>query len=294
MVYKNTNLSIRCDAKKFVVFCEKSYFYKKNVMHVNFLNRKIYYTDKGKGPVLVLLHGFTESSAVWDSFAKNISSEYRVVCIDLPGHGKSDVLSETHSMDLMADAVVTVLHHLKIEKCVLIGHSMGGYVSLAFAEKCPEKLWGLGLFHSTVFADSDEVVKNRLRTNEIVRKNHLGFLSEFIPSLFAPQNASKFKDEISELKMLATELTVEGIIAANVGMASRSDKSTLIKNLNIPLMFIGGKNDSRIPLERMIQQIQMPKKSYSLLLENVGHMGFIEDTEVTLAFVIQFLKVCFN
>lgn len=263
-------------------------------MHINFLQGKISFSDNGKGPALVLLHGFTESSAVWNYFVKKLSTGFRVICIDLPGHGNSDVLSETHSMEQMSEGVLYVLNHLNIEQCVLIGHSMGGYVSLAFAENCPERLAGLGLFHSTIFADSEEVIKNRLRTNAIVRNNHLGFLNEFIPSLFAPQNAAKFKDEINQLKALASEVKAEGIIAANAGMATRSDKSNLLKNLNIPVMFIGGKNDARIPLERMMQQIQIPKKSYALLLENVGHMGFIEDPEATLAFVIQFLRICFK
>ena len=269
-------------------------FLQKNVMYINYLQGKISFSDEGKGPALVLLHGFTECSAIWNDFAKNISAEYRVICIDLPGHGKSDVLGETHSMELMSDAVLHVLNYLKIEKCVLIGHSMGGYVSLAFTENYPEKLSGLGLFHSTVFADSEEVIKNRLRTNAIVKSNHVGFLNEFIPSLFAPQNILKFANEIKQLKKTASEITANGIIAANAGMAGRSDKSKLLKNLNIPVLFIGGKNDSRIPLERMMQQIQIPKKSYSLLLENVGHMGFIEDTEATIAFVIQFLQACFK
>ena len=147
-------------------------------------DKKIFFAESGKGKTIVLLHGFTETSKIWDSFRDQLSESFRVIVIDLAGHGKSESLEPVHSMELQADVVYEVLKQRKVKKCLMIGHSMGGYVTLAFTSKYPEMLKGLCLFHSHPFPDSPEDLKNRNRTIKVVEQDKFGFVSRFITSLF--------------------------------------------------------------------------------------------------------------
>ncbi len=256
-------------------------------------NRNIHYTLKGKGDAVILLHGFTESLDIWDEFSERLSQNYKVVCIDLPGHGLSECIAETHTMELMATCVLEVLKSLHIKKCVMVGHSMGGYVSLAFAEDNPEMLTGLCLFHSTAYKDSDEARQNRYRTNEIINKHPYNFLSNFIPSLFTEQNQKKYSTEINELVEKSKRMTAEGVIACNKGMAERPDRSDVLKNATIPVLFIAGKLDSRIPFDKVMEQIAMPNDSVALLMGDVAHMGYLEAKEKTYYGIKTFVDGCF-
>jgi pimeloyl-ACP methyl ester carboxylesterase len=132
-----------------------------------FREKKIFYAESGKGKTLVFLHGVTESSKIWDSFREQLSDSFRVIVIDLAGHGKSECVDTIHTMELQAEVVYEVLRKCKVKSCVMIGHSMGGYVTLAFADKYPEMLKGLCLFHSHPYPDTADDRKNRSRTIEI-------------------------------------------------------------------------------------------------------------------------------
>lgn len=262
-------------------------------MQVLFNEKKINYKDSGKGNVLVLLHGFTETLNIWNDFSNKLSDHFRVVCIDLPGHGKSECIDDIHSMELMADAVKTVLDKLKINKAVVVGHSMGGYVALAFARKYGAHLKGLGLFHSSANSDSHQAKEARMRAVEIIKKDHHDFLLNFIPDLFAPENRDVFKKDIALLLEEAKQLPKKGIIAALMGMKDRQDSNDILENIEHPVMFIAGHKDSRIPVKDVQSQLALPEISYSLLLKNTGHMGYIEESTTTSNFVEAFVKGCF-
>src|SRR5690606_18075357 len=165
----------------------------------------IYDTDEDKGNTMVLLHGFLENSTIWDAIKNIFKSNYRVITIDLLGHGKTGCLGYVHSMEAMAEAVQAVVDHLKVEKFTIIGHSMGGYVSMAFAEKNPGSLEGLVLMNSTAKADTEEKKKNRDRAIEAVKKDHKSFIRHSISNLFRPKNRKIFTEEIKLLKEEALE-----------------------------------------------------------------------------------------
>jgi pimeloyl-ACP methyl ester carboxylesterase len=240
------------------------------------------YTDKGKGKTIVFLHGFTESLSIWDDFSKELSKKYRVICIDLPGHGKSPCLGEIHLMDDIAIAVDEVMAHLKAQAFLMVGHSMGGYIALSCAEKYPIKTKALCLFHSQAAADSPEAKANRARTIEVVKNDHIDFINNFIPDLFAPSNREPLKAEIDKMKTAArTYLTKESIIAALEGMRQREDKYKFLSETAIPVLFIAGKQDVRIPLDKVAEQIMLPKHAEALILD-IGHMGYLEAPQITL------------
>jgi pimeloyl-ACP methyl ester carboxylesterase len=193
-------------------------------------------------------------------------------------------------MEVMAETVKLVLDKLEINECVIVGHSMGGYVALAFAKQYPDFIKGVGLFHSQASADSEEAKENRRRTINVVKLNRAGFISNFIPDLFAEANVPKFQDEIDLLKKGASEISPEGIIADVEGMKQRSSKLDLLMHSKIPFLFIAGKEDSRIPVQTIMAQAILPEHSEVLILSKVGHMGFIEAKTETLQMIKGFLK----
>ena len=259
----------------------------------DFRGKKLFCQVTGDGPAIVLLHGFMESQLIWKNFTRKLSDSYRVIAIDLPGHGQSDVISGGNGMDMMAEGVRHVLKDLGIDSCLMVGHSMGGYVTLAFAEKYPRKIRGIVLFHSQAGADSPEARINRERAIGVVQKDHQGFINNLIPDLFDPANVKKYSFEIAALKEMALQTPKEGIIAALEGMKNRTDRQHVLAQAKVPVMFIAGKNDSRIPMQVIMPQTTLPEHSEVLLLDHVGHMGFIEAPGKTFAAVKGFAERIF-
>ena len=262
--------------------------------YLAFKGHRVNYSSQGNGPTLILLHGFLESLEIWDNFASALSGDFTVVRIDFPGHGKSDTVAEVHTMELMAESVKAVLDHLGIGSCVIAGHSIGGYVSLAFAEKYPDITKGLVLFHSQAAPDSAEARENRNRTINIVKKNRSGFIRQFIPELFDQRNVEQYSLQIENLIRIASEVKNEGIIAALEGMKERKGWLDFLAHTEILVLFIAGKQDSKIPSNQVMAQAIIPAHSEVLLLENIGHMGFIEAYSKTLAALRHFGMRCFE
>jgi pimeloyl-ACP methyl ester carboxylesterase len=261
--------------------------------NVLFQKKKIHFTDEGNGKALVLLHGFTESGSIWKKFSKKLSSDFRVIVIDLPGHGKSEGLGDIHSMELQAEVVYRVLKACKVRKCIMIGHSMGGYVTLAFAGKKPEMLQGFCLFHSHVFADSQQERENRERTINIVNQDKFSFITQFIASLFPEEVREKFSKQIDQLIKRAGKMQKENIVAALEGMKERYDQTLLLKTTKLPVLFILGLRDSKAPVARLWEMISLPAHSESLILRDTGHMGYIEEPDKTLNAIRAFAKKTF-
>lgn len=258
----------------------------------NYQDKEIHFTKEGQGNTIVLLHGFMESLQIWKDFSHELSANFNVICIDLPGHGESECISDVHSMDLLADVVKQIVDSLRISSFVLIGHSMGGYVSLQFAYQYPAMLKGLCLFHSHALADTEEAKFNRDRTCEIVKKNRKSFISQFIPDLFAEENVKKFAEEIRILQTQVKNMKSEAIIAALIGMKLRENKLHVLTDLKIPILFILGKKDSRVSVQQAMAQAILPEHSEVLLLD-IGHMGYIEARNETLFTIRSFAEKCF-
>jgi len=256
----------------------------------NFQKKNVFFTDEGKGKAIVLLHGFTESSKIWTSFAKEMAKRYRVIAIDLPGHGKSDCLGNVHSMELIAEMVCSLLKKLRVGKCLMVGHSMGGYVTLAFAAAYPKMLRGLCLFHSHCFADTSAEQENRNRTIAIVSQDKFSYVAQFIPSLFPVEVHKKFSRKIQRLIQRASKMPKEGVTAALEGMKTRKDQSELLKSTTLPVQFILGLKDSRVPATRIWEMISLPAVSEIHLLRDCGHMGYIEAPEKTYEALVGFAK----
>lgn len=264
------------------------------IKHTQFRQVKVRYSDKGTGRVIVLLHGFLESLEIWEEFSTKLSKTFRVISIDLPGHGETPTIGYVHSMELMAECTKAVLDSLELRKYIVVGHSMGGYVALAFAELFPQHVSGLCVFHSTAMPDSEEKKKDRDRVAEIVKQDHTQFVSDLIPKLFAKENLNLLKDEVEKAKQIALSTPKEGIVAALKGMKERPSRELVLKNSNYPVLFIIGKQDVILAWDNLLLLTSLPKKSYQLVLEHAGHMGFYEAPEETFKALRKFAGMCFR
>jgi len=258
----------------------------------NINGKQIGYFDCGKGKVIVLLHGYLETKEVWIDFAEKLSINFRVIAIDIPGHGKSEVFSEIHSMELMATVVNKLLTELNIDKCNIVGHSMGGYVMLAFAELFPERVEKIVLFHSSVYADAPEKKGNRLNDIKLINSGKLSeIVDNHIPKTFANDNTVLFKNEINKMKYFGKQNNPSGVIALVKGMMQRKDKQEFIKNYKFPLCFIFGKKDNFISVDVATNMIQLNDKTETVWLSDSGHMGFIEEKEKSLQTILNFITL---
>lgn len=264
------------------------------IRHAKFRNVPVKYSIKGKGRVVVLLHGFLEDLEMLSGIADQLSKSFRVVSIDLPGHGGTPVLGYVHSMELMADCVKAVLDQIGLRRYVIAGHSMGGYVALAFADKFNEHVAGLCLFHSTALADSDQKKKDRDRMAEVVRNDHKGFVAGLIPKLFAEENLKVLKHEVSTALKTAYQTSSEGVIAALRGMKERPPREFVLRNSTYPVLFIIGKKDSLLAWDNLMLLTSLPRKSYQLVLEHAGHMGFYEMPDKCLKMLRKFSYICYK
>lgn len=253
---------------------------------ISFENSSIYYDIKGSGKTVLLLHGFLESSTMWDDYSVQLSSIYQIIRIDLPGHGQSEN-TEVHSMDKMAEAVHYILTALNIKSISVIGHSMGGYVALALAEKYPKPIKSIMLFFSSAAADTTEKRENRDRLKAIVAKDKEGFMRHAIPMLFTKVTRESFASEIELLIKDAQELSTEGIAKTLEGLKTRPDRQSLLA-MNFPVSFVSGKLDEAITLDSLKQQHSAKGVKNVWLTEN-GHMGHIEDQDFCFAAIHDFL-----
>lgn len=251
-------------------------------------NTKISYTEQGKGTAVVLLHGFLENQTMWNAFVPDLAKKNRVITIDLLGHGQTECLGYVHTMEDQADAVHAVLHELKIRKAVFIGHSMGGYVALAFAELYPENVKGIVLLNSTSRADSDERKINRDRAIVAVKQNYTNFVRMSIANLFSEDNREKLAEEIEQVKLEALKTPLQGIVAALEGMKIRKDREVILHFAPFPIQLILGKKDGVLLYEDNLEQIEGTKVKLTTFPD--GHMSHIENKAALKKIVLDFLK----
>jgi pimeloyl-ACP methyl ester carboxylesterase len=259
-------------------------------MNFIFKNTNIHYTISGKGNAIVLLHGFLENTTMWNAISKVLSKKYKIICIDLLGHGKSGNHGYIHTMNDQAEMIKAVLNNLKLRKYIFIGHSMGGYIALAFAKLFPSTLKGLCLMNSTALSDSAEKKLNRDRAIIAVKQNHKTFVRIAIPMLFSEENRAIFPSEIKQITNEALQISKQGIIASLEGMKIREDFTSIYKTSEFPIQMIIGKQDPALEYSKLISQTKNTKVQVIEFPD--GHMSHIENkTELTQA-LSSFIKTC--
>ncbi|WP_207515530.1 alpha/beta fold hydrolase [Longitalea luteola] len=258
--------------------------------NILFDGKPVFYRKEGSGQPVVLIHGFSEDGTVWENQVEYLKSKFQLIIPDLPGSGQSPMNGADWSMEYFAECIRSILDKENITKTSMIGHSMGGYITLAFAEQYPDRLHSFGLFHSTAFADSEEKKTARRRGIEFIQQNGAAkFLEQSIPNLFSEITKKRQPELVQKILARYTNFVGQSLVNYYQAMMVRPDRTQVLKNFSGPVLFIMGKHDTAVPYEQGMQQSYMPGLSYIHTLEHSGHMGMWEEPELSNVFLEEFL-----
>lgn len=251
--------------------------------------KKIAYRVYGNGKKVMLVHGFGETGTVWNNQVAYLQKKFSLIVPDLPGSGGSD-LTDDMSLEGMAEIIKLILDKEGAAAPVLIGHSMGGYITLAFAEKYPDRLSAFGLFHSSAFADSEEKISTRRKGIDFIRQHGaVEFLRNASPKLFSDISKAKMPDSIAQFIQSLNNFSPESLVYYYEAMIKRPDRSNVLKITEAPVLFVLGKYDTAIPIEDGLKLCHLPGKAYIDVLHQSGHMGMLEEAEKSNQVLERFL-----
>jgi pimeloyl-ACP methyl ester carboxylesterase len=256
-----------------------------------FQNKNIHYKIYGEGKPVILIHGFGEDSSVWEKQISFLKDYFKLIVPDIPGSGQSALVPNAN-IETYAEAVKDIVDREKIQinEAILIGHSMGGYIALAFAEKYPQYLKAFGLFHSTVFADSDEKKQARKKSIDFIKTNGAyAFLKTSTPNLFKQQYKDAHAEKVEALIDAGKKFTNETLIQYYEAMIARPDRTEVLKTFVKPVLFIIGEHDLAIPFDSSMKQCHMPSQSHVHILRQSAHMGMWEEEEKANNILLAFL-----
>ena len=244
----------------------------------------------GAGPVTVWIHGFLENSNMWSPIFPALRPDGTHLLLDLPGHGDSDVFDTIHTMDFMADCVKAMLDSEGIDAPVrVIGHSMGGYVALAFAERYSEFLSAINLYHSTSFSDTEEKKENRNRAIEAIEEGRTFFVKSSVENLFASSLRKDLQKEINLATKWALQTKPKGISSALAGMRDRPDRTSVFNSTANAFAIVGMLDPAVDPIKESSFLAQNPQIE-SVIIEEVGHMSHLENTDAAVRALTHFLN----
>ncbi len=245
------------------------------------------FTDEGSGQPLVFIHGYCESLRIWSEFVKPFAKEYRVICVDLPGFGKSGLPDGEFSIADIAHVVWELLTSLDVKTCFVVGHSLGGYVTLEMAGQQPDRVAGFCMFHSTAYADDETKKINRTKVMEFVAKNGTpAFVQTLIPSLFAIPNHTKIESLLEEARQINPATVIDYARA----MRDRADRTKVYDTFSKPVLFFVGMKDRVISADSILKQTETLQNKIVHQLADVGHMGMLEAPTQTQSLLMNFLR----
>jgi len=246
---------------------------------LSYQNKKIAYQNIGHGKPVILVHGFGEDESIWRNQIEALKNSYRLIIPDLPGSGKSEIINDM-SMEGMAEVIHEIIHTENIESCPVIGHSMGGYITLALAEEYPNHISAFGLFHSTAYADSEEKKITRCKGIEFIEKHGAAeFLKTTLPNLFSQKTKDERPELIDEQLAGLDNFSSLALVSYYKAMMQRPDRTFLLRETTVPVLFIIGEHDNAVPVKDALEQCHLPEKSYIHILRQSAHMGMLEETE---------------
>ncbi|RPJ52327.1 MAG: alpha/beta hydrolase [Chloroflexi bacterium] len=253
-------------------------------MEINPVN--LYYEEHGRGIPAIYLHGFPFDHTIWEPLIPMLQDGTRMILPDLRGFGRSPVTDGVYSMRLLAEDIVHLMNRLEIEKAVIVGHSMGGYVSLAFAQAYPGRLLGLGLVATHSAADNPERRQSRQKLAESVMHKGARVVASNMVNSLTPK-----KELIKPIKELILQANPTGISGALRGMAERHDLTGELSNITVPAVVIVGKADQLMPREHVETMAQMLPKGWLVEVPDAGHMLTMEDPRTVAAALQEMINI---
>lgn len=263
--------------------------------YLNYKQGTLHYRKAGNtGPWVLLLHGLAEDRSIWNGIADAIAKKCRLLIPDLPGSGYSTVLQPQHanaSLDDLAQAVEAILQAELIDQCTLIGHSMGGYVALAAAERYPNRIMRLGLFQSTAYADSEEKKQMRFKAIRMVAEyGPETIFQETIANNFTREWKQNNPELLDELQSRCNQFSGNAAIQYYQMMASRPDRTRVLQEFKGPVLLVAGRQDQAVPINQALEQSLLPEVCWFYILENSAHMGMWEDGEAAVQIISAFIS----
>ena len=256
----------------------------------NYESSSIYYRVYGEGNPVLLVHGFGEDGSIWKNQVIELKKKNKLIIPDIPGSGKSEMIDDM-SMSGIAEVMHAIIHEEKIDQCIVIGHSMGGYITLALVESYWNHVSAFGLFHSTAFPDTTEKKANRRKGIEFVKTHGPNeFLKTTTPNLFSPGTKENNPQLVSDFLDNLPNISGEAIIAYYESMIDRPDRTSILINTKNPVLFVAGRHDNAIPFDDVLKQCHLPEKSYFHIFENSGHMGMLEQHEYATRILDEFIQ----
>lgn len=243
-------------------------------------NAEVLYRIYGDGKPVMLVHGFGEDGEIWNIQKDYLQNICRLIIPDLPGSGQSAYNTSLQSIDDFADCMNALLEKESISKCIMLGHSMGGYITLSFAEKYADKLDGFGLIHSTAFEDSKEKKQVRQRSIESMEEyGAYAFLKNTIPNFFSAGFKKNYPEKMNELIERGNNFSVEALQQYYKAMMQRPDTTNVLIHAAVPVLFTIGTEDQAAPMKDVLQQVHLPARAYINILENTAHLGMWESAK---------------
>lgn len=256
---------------------------------ITYQHKRIFYRISGTGKPVILVHGFGEDGEVWRHQVEYLEKQFKLIVPDLPGSGKSEQIDDM-SMEGLAEAIHAIMHDEGIEACPVIGHSMGGYITLALVEKYWNHVSAFGLFHSSALADSEEKKATRQKAIGFVQQHGaFEFLKTATPNLFAPITREERPGLIDEQLATLHNFSAPAVVSYYEAMIKRPDRTAVLQNAAVPVLFVMGKYDAAVPMEDTLKQCYLPEKSYIHILHDSGHMGMLEQKEESNRILEEFL-----
>ncbi|WP_110927655.1 alpha/beta fold hydrolase [Bacillus massiliglaciei] len=240
--------------------------------------KQLSYTDSGTGDVLLLIHGFCGSQKYWQKIVPLLNQDFRVITVDLRGHGTNNAVGESFTIEDLAKDIAAFLSEEAIEKPVVFGHSLGGYTALAMAELYPDLLRGFSLVHSTAYPDDEQGKEERMRSIQTIEENGMTvFVDNLVPKLFADSDSPEQQEAVQLAKQIGLETDKEAAVQTLLAMRDRRDRNDVFQNTNLPVLLVAGKKDKVIAPEKTFS-VKRPNIKEAVLEES-GHMGMLEEPE---------------
>ena len=257
---------------------------------ISYQGKTLAYEFTGNGLPVMLVHGFTEDRRIWDHLVSSIGKKYQLLIPDLPGSGDSAFNPNLHTIADFAGVLRAIQLEEKTGPFILIGHSMGGYISLAFADAFPDALKGLGLFHSSAYEDSAEKKLSRQKSIIFIRKQGSApFVEQSLPGLFSGYFKERHPEKIQKQIDLYANFNPDSLVQYLEAMMNREDRTRVLKGFGGPVLFIMGEEDKAVPLKDSLEQSHLPQISYIHILSHTAHMGMLESSNLCNSFVDRFL-----
>ena len=247
------------------------------------------YSSIGKGDAIVFLHGFLGNRRVWTPFVNYFKRNYQVITMDLPGHGNTSIIEEEMTMEFSAKLIKQILKTEDILNVHVVGHSMGGYIGLAFAKLYPETIKSLTLLNCSAYGDTKQKQADRLKAVRVFDMNPAIFIDEAIKNLFYKPNLTVFSKEVQELTEIAKNTSVKGAQGSLRGMRIRENHVNWLSKQKFPLHFIAGEYDKTIPFSTIKEQVEITNANFTALTSS-GHMGFVENQDTCIKAIEDFIS----